>query len=71
MNMLTGDASGTTMTESFDVTAGGSPDGVFRLHNCSLWGVTDWENPVTGKVEIFSGTSTAATAGLAVDVAAS
>ena len=71
INMPTGDAGGTTMTEAFDVTAGGSPDGVFILDNCSLFGATDWENPVTGKVMIFAGTSTAATAGLGVDVAAS
>jgi hypothetical protein len=71
INMPTGDAGGTTMTEAFDVTAGGSPDGIFILTNCSIFGITDWENPVTGKVMIFSGTSTAATAGLGVDVAAS
>lgn len=72
MNMPTGDAAGTTMTEAFDVTGGGSPDGIIFLHNCSLVGATDWEAAaVSGKVLIRTDGGTAATAGLSADVAAS
>lgn len=72
MNMPTGDAAGTTMTEAFDVTGGGSPDGIIYLHNCALIGATDWEAAtVSGKVLIRTDGGTAATAGLTADVAAS
>lgn len=71
VNMPTGDASGTTMTEAFDVTGGGSPDGIILLENCSLYGATDWEAAaVSGKVMIRTDGGTAATAGLTADVAA-
>lgn len=53
MNMPTGDASGTTMDEVFDVTGGGSPDGIIVCHNCSFFGVTDVEkDTVSGKVMV-------------------
>jgi len=72
MNMPTGDAAGTTMTEAFDVTGGGSPDGIIYLDFCSLIGATDWEAAaVSGKVLIRTDGGTAATAGLTADVAAS
>lgn len=71
INMPTGDASGTTMTEAFDVTGGGSPDGVIILNFCTLVGATDWEAAtVSGKVLIRTDGGTAATAGLSADVAA-
>ena len=71
MNMPTGDASGTTMTEAFDVTGGGSPDGIILLDQCTLVGATDWEAAtVSGKVLIRTDGGTAATAGLSADVAA-
>jgi hypothetical protein len=71
MNMPTGDASGTTMTEAFEVTGGGSPDGIIFLNFCSLVGATDWEAAtVSGKVMIRTDAGTAATAGLTGDVAA-
>lgn len=72
INMTTGDAAGTTMTEAFDVTGGGSPDGLILLHGCTLFGATDWEAAtVSGKVMIRTDGGTAATAGLSADVAAS
>lgn len=72
VNMPTGDASGTTMTEAFDVTGGGSPDGIIILDGCTLVGATDWEAAaVSGKVLIRTDGGTAATAGLSADVAAS
>lgn len=72
INMPTGDAAGTTMTEAFDVTGGGSPDGIIILHSCTLVGATDWEAAtVSGKVLIRTDGGTAATAGLSADVAAS
>jgi len=72
MNMPTGDAAGTTMTEAFEVTGGGSPDGIIYLDGCSLVGATDWEAAaVSGKVMIRTDAGTAATAGLTGDVAAS
>jgi len=71
INMGTGDASGTTMTEAFDVTGGGSPDGVILLENCTVYGATDWEAAtVSSKVIIRTDGGTAATAGLSGDVAA-
>lgn len=71
INMPTGDASGTTMTEAFDVTGGGSPDGIIILDGCTLVGATDWEAAtVSGKVLIRTDGGTAATAGLSADVAA-
>lgn len=72
INMPTGDAAGTTMTEAFDVTGGGSPDGIILLDHCTLVGATDWEAAaVSGKVMIRTDAGTAATAGLTADVAAS
>jgi hypothetical protein len=72
INMPTGDAAGTTMTEAFEVTGGGSPDGIIILDQCSLYGATDWEAAtVSGKVMIRTDAGTAATAGLSADVAAS
>lgn len=72
VNMPTGDASGTTMTEAFDVTGGGSPDGIIILDFCTLVGATDWEAAtVSGKVLIRTDGGAAATAGLSADVAAS
>lgn len=71
VNMPTGDASGTTMTEAFDITGGGSPDGIIILTFCTLVGATDWEAAtVSGKVMIRTDAGTAATAGLSGDVAA-
>ena len=69
MNMPTGDASGTTMTEAFDVTGGGSPDGIILLNFCTLVGATDWEGTPSGKVMARTDAGTAATAGLSADVA--
>jgi hypothetical protein len=70
MNMPTGDAAGTTMTEGFDVTGGGSPDGIIYLDFCSLVGASDWEAAaVSGKVMIRTDEGTAGTAGLTADVA--
>lgn len=72
INMPTGDAAGTTMTEAFDITGGGSPDGIVILNFCTLVGATDWEAAsVSGKVMIRTDAGTAATAGLVADVAAS
>lgn len=72
INMPTGDASGTTMTEAFDVTGGGSPDGIIILDGCTVYGATDWEAAtVSGKVMIRTDGGAAATAGLSADVAAS
>jgi hypothetical protein len=72
MNMPTGDASGTTMTEAFDVTGGGSPDGIILLNFCTLVGATDWEAATeSGKVVIRTDAGTAVTAGLTADVDAS
>lgn len=67
INMPTGTASGTTMTEAFDITGGGSPDGLILLKNCSLVGASDWEaNVESGKVYIDGAAPTNNTSGLAV-----
>lgn len=67
VNMPTGTASGTTMTEAFDITGGGSPDGLIILRNCTLIGATDWEaNVESGKVWIDGAAPTNNTSGLAV-----
>ena len=72
MNMPTSDAAGTTMTEAFEITGGGSPDGIILLNFCTLVGATDWEAAtVSGKVMIRTDAGTTATAGLSADVAAS
>lgn len=71
INMPTGTASGTTMTEAFDVTGGGSPDGLIILKNCTLVGATDWEaSSESGKVWIDGAAPTNNTSGLAVVVEA-
>lgn len=71
MNMPTGTASGTTMTEAFDITGGGSPDGLILLKNCTLVGATDWEaNTESAKTWIDGGAPTNNTSGLAVLVEA-
>jgi hypothetical protein len=62
----------TQMTEAFDITAGGSPNGLILLKDCGLLGATDWEAAtVSGEVYSFSQTSTGNVTGLAVAVAAS
>jgi hypothetical protein len=71
INMPTGTASGTTMTEAFDVTGGGSPDGLILLKGCTLVGATDWEaNTESGKTFIDGAAPTNNTSGLAVAVEA-
>lgn len=68
INMPTGDASGTTMNEVFDVTGGGSPDGIIIAQDCGFVGVTDVEaDAVSGKVMLINGGATSATGGKAVD----
>lgn len=63
---------GATMTEAIDYTASTTPGGYIIMHGCSLFGATDWEaSTVSGEVLSFACTSTAATTGLAVAVAAS
>lgn len=67
VNMPTGTASGTTMTEAFDITGGGSPDGLIILKNCTLIGATDWEaNVESAKVWIDGAAPTNNTSGLGV-----
>ena len=71
INMPTGTASGTTMTEAFDITGGGSPDGLILLRNCTLVGATDWEaNVESGKVLIDGAAPTNNTSGIAVAIEA-
>jgi hypothetical protein len=52
INMPTGDAAGTTADEVFDVTGGGSPDGILLVTGTSARvGFADWEkDTVSGKV---------------------
>lgn len=67
VNMPTGTASGTTMTEAFDVTGGGSPDGLIILKGCTGVGFSDWEaNTESAKVWIDGAAPTNNTSGLAV-----
>jgi hypothetical protein len=71
MNMPTGIAGGTTMTEAFDITAGGSPDGLILLKSCTVVGATDWEaNTESARTFIDGAAATANTSGLAVLVEA-
>lgn len=72
-NMPTGVAGGTTMAQAFDITGGGSPDGLINLVGAgtSLVGVTDWETTASGKLYIITAAPTAATSGLAVVAAPS
>lgn len=68
INMPTGDASGTTMTEGFDVTGGGSPDGLVLLRNCGFVGAATIEaDTVSGKVMVINNGAADADAGLAID----
>jgi len=61
----------TTMTEAFDVTASGSPNGLMLLKNCTLVGATDWEaNVESGELYIDGAAPTNNTSGLAVNVEA-
>ncbi len=50
INAPTGIAGGTTMTQAFSVTGGGSPDGMLLLKNCMFTGVTHVETSASGKV---------------------
>jgi hypothetical protein len=50
INMPTGVASGTTMTQAFSVTGGGSPDGLIMLKNCAIIGATNSESAASNKV---------------------
>ena len=50
INAPTGIAAGTTMTQAFSVTGGGTPDGMLLLKNCMFTGVTHVETSATGKV---------------------
>lgn len=43
INMPTGIASGTTMTNGFSITGGGSPDGCILLKDCKFVGITNSE----------------------------
>lgn len=54
INMPTGIASGTSMTQAFSVTGGGSPDGTILLKDCKIVGATASENPAGGKVGYFA-----------------
>lgn len=68
MNMPTGDSSGTTMDEVFDITGGGSPDGIIIAKDCGFVGVTDVEkDTASGKVMLINSGTTSATGGKAVD----
>jgi hypothetical protein len=52
---------GTTMTEAFDITAGGSPAGGLYFKNCSVFGCTDIEAAtVSGIVYVHGNAVTAA-----------
>jgi len=58
---------GTAMTDGFNIAAIG---GTILLKNCTAVGMTDWEGTAaSGKVMIDGAPPTAATSGLAVDVA--
>jgi hypothetical protein len=50
INMPTGVASGTTITQGFSVTGGGSPDGCILLRNCEFIGMGASESAASGKV---------------------
>jgi hypothetical protein len=50
INMPTGISAGTTMTQGFSITGGGSPDGAIILKNCMFTGVTNVETSASGKV---------------------
>lgn len=70
INMPTGDAAGTTADEVFDVTGGGSPDGILLVTgNSYRVGYTDWEkDTASGKVMLtLPGAPNANTSGAAVD----
>jgi len=74
INMPTGVASGTSMTEVFDVTGGGSPDGLLLLKDCAFVGAGDWEAATeSGKVFVYGAASesNAITSGQAMAVDAS
>lgn len=69
INMPTGIASGTTMTEAFDV--GATPGGLLLLKGCTMVGCGDWEaNVESGITFIDGGAPTNNTSGLAVLVEA-
>ena len=50
INEPTGISAGTTMTQGFSITGGGSPDGMILLKNCMFTGVTNVETTPSGKV---------------------
>ena len=50
INPPTGIAGGTTMTQAFSITGGGSPDGMIILTRCLFVGVTNVETTPSGKV---------------------
>ena len=55
INMPAGDAAGTAMTEGFDITGGGSPDGIIILKHCGFVGANTVEaDTVSGKLMLMT-----------------
>jgi hypothetical protein len=60
----------TSLTEAFDITAGGSPNGAMILNNCIAVGIDDWDAGDNDELWIQGGTTVAASTGIAVVTAA-
>lgn len=58
---------GTALTQAFSTNA--TQNGMVLLKNCTLMNTTDWETSASGWVQIDGAAPTAASSGLAVDVA--
>jgi hypothetical protein len=60
----------TTMTEAFDIAAGGSPaGGIILKGDCLIVGATEWDAGDTGSLWIAAPTGAVATQGIAVEPA--
>ena len=54
INDPSGIASGTTMTNAFSITGGGTPDGMILLKDCKFVGITNSESAASGKLGYYA-----------------
>ena len=54
INDPSGIAAGTTMTNAFSITGGGSPDGMILLKDCKFVGITNSESAASGKLGYYA-----------------
>lgn len=60
----------TSLTTAFKITAGGSPNGLLLLKNCTVVGADDWDSGDTGELYIDGAAPTTGTSGIAINTTA-